>query len=347
MPLVEELAGPPRLGPLYRRAVLRSALNGWTTRGSPAGGSAAAILPAGSSAAGDSELVLREVAVDRAHLARYDRVCGFRLRDELPPTYPHILAFPVLMALMARPSFPLPLLGLVHIANRIELLRPIVPDDRLTFRVRAEDLRPHDRGTQVDVVATALVDDEPVWRGRSTYLRRTKTDPQPGGDTRREVATATAAESAPTTPRPESTAAPEESTTAREESTTAREEWPAPSASWRVERQVGRDYAAVSGDRNPIHTSRLLARAFGFARPIAHGMWSKARCLAALEGRLPDAYTVEVAFKLPILLPATVALSTSDAVSTANPKPSGARFALHDQKSGRPHLTGTISPHRT
>ena len=37
-------------------------------------------------------------------------------------------------------------------------------------------------------------------------------------------------------------------------------------------------------------------------------MWSKARCLAALENRLPDAYTVEVAFKLPVPLPSTVAL---------------------------------------
>ena len=79
---------------------------------------------------------------------------------------------------------------------------------------------------------------------------------------------------------------------------------PAGSARWRVEPRVGTDYARVSGDRNPIHTSRLGARLFGFPRPIAHGMWSKARCLAALEGRLPDAYTVEVAFKLPVPLPA-------------------------------------------
>jgi acyl dehydratase len=103
-----------------------------------------------------------------------------------------------------------------------------------------------------------------------------------------------------------------------------------------VDRRVGGDYAAVSGDRNPIHTSRLLARAFGFPRPIAHGMWSKARCLAALEGRLPDAFAVDVSFKLPILLPATVALSTA---GTAD----GWRFWLHDAKSGKPHLAGSVN----
>jgi acyl dehydratase len=100
---------------------------------------------------------------------------------------------------------------------------------------------------------------------------------------------------------------------------------------------VGADYAAVSSDRNPIHTSRLMARAFGFPRPIAHGMWSKARCLAALEGRLPDAYAVDVSFKLPILLPARVALSTGVDGGC------GWRFALHDAKSGKPHLTGLVS----
>ena len=32
-------------------------------------------------------------------------------------------------------------------------------------------------------------------------------------------------------------------------------------------------------------------------------MWTKARCLAALESRLPDAFAVDVRFRKPILLP--------------------------------------------
>jgi acyl dehydratase len=99
---------------------------------------------------------------------------------------------------------------------------------------------------------------------------------------------------------------------------------------WRVPARVGGDYAAVSGDRNPIHTSRIGARLFGFPRPIAHGMWSVARCLAALEGRLPDAYTVEVRFQRPILLPATVSFAYDDG-----------RFALFGRK---PHLAGQVTP---
>ena len=69
-------------------------------------------------------------------------------------------------------------------------------------------------------------------------------------------------------------------------------------------------YAAVSGDHNPIHLYPLTAKALGFPRQIAHGMWSKARCVAALENRLPDAVEVDVAFKKPILLPGSVAFGS-------------------------------------
>ncbi len=75
------------------------------------------------------------------------------------------------------------------------------------------------------------------------------------------------------------------------------------SQAWRLPADLGRRYAAVSGDVNPIHLSPLAARAFGFPRTIVHGMWTHARALAALEGRLPPTYRVVVDFTKPILLP--------------------------------------------
>jgi acyl dehydratase len=266
----------PRLGPLYRAAALRRGTGG--------------DLPI-------REIRLYGIKPEQSHLAGYDRVCGFRLGDQLPATYPHVLAFPLAMALMTAPDFPFPPLGLVHVENRIRVVRPLLCTDTFSMSVRAEALRPHERGTQLDVVATAALGAETVWTGRSTYLRRT------GGSGPSE-------RSGASTP-------------------------PRPNATWRVERRAARDYAHVSGDRNPIHTSRLLARAFGFPAPIAHGMWTKARCLAALEGRLPDAYEISVAFKLPILLPATVGFS-------AAADGSGWRLGVHDRRTGKPHLTGAI-----
>jgi acyl dehydratase len=262
----------------------------------------------------DTTLVLRGVTVHRGHLAAYDHACGYRLADRLPPTYPHIVAFPLALHLMSTPDFPLPLAGIVHLANRIEVLRPVDAGERLDLAVRAADLRAHERGRQVDLLATMSVDGDVVWRGVSTYLRREKPAEPKGGEPRDRTAP------------------------------------PPASAVWRVGREVGPRYAAVSGDRNPVHTSRLAARALGFPRTIAHGMWSKARCLAALEGRLPERYTVDVAFKLPLLLPATVDFSAAELVaaapgrrSTAVPAGGGWSIALHGHGSDRPHLAGTVT----
>ena len=181
----------------------------------------------------------------------------------------------------------------MHVANRIEQLRPLDADERLDLRVRAADLGPHDRGTQFDMVAEASTGGELVWRGRSTYLHRER-----GGRSGDRLDEAL--------------------------------DWPT-TAVWTVAGDIGRRYARVSGDANPIHLHPLTARAFGQPGAIAHGMWTKARCLAALEGSLPDAYAVDVRFKLPLRIPGRVAFSSRESA-----------FAVHDAESGRPHLTGSI-----
>src|SRR5437588_12412131 len=102
-----ELSSPPgTLGLLARAAVPMMPLA--SRRPFVAGGGGA--LP-------DVELVLREVRTDRDALAAYAKVCGFPLRDTLPATYPHVLAFPLHLALMTDARFPFPAIGLVHLAN--------------------------------------------------------------------------------------------------------------------------------------------------------------------------------------------------------------------------------------
>ena len=249
----------------------------------------------------DVELRLAGLEVDRDHLAEYDRVCQFRLRDELPPTYPHILAFPLSMELMTRGDFPFPVIGMVHIRNRIEQLRPIDASERLDLRVWTEDLRPHDKGLQFDMRAEVTSGTNVVWRSWSTYLRR-------GGDG--------------------------SSGSGRDEE---RPEPPRAQAQWKLPGDIGRAYAGVSGDSNPIHMHALTARLFGMPRPIAHGMWMKARCLAALEGHLPDALEADVSFKLPVYIPGTVSFASW-------PDGAGRGFALHDAKNEKPHLSGSAKP---
>jgi acyl dehydratase len=255
----------------------------------------------GEPALPDVELRLPGVEIDREHLADYDRVCGFRLRDTLPPTYPHILAFPLSMELMTRGDFPFPVIGMVHVRNRIEQVRPIDAGEPLDVRVWTEDLRPHEKGLQFEMRAEVTSGTQIVWKSWSTYLRRGGGNGGGSSDKDR------------------------------------RSEPPPAQAQWKLPGDIGRSYAGVSGDSNPIHMHPLSARLFGMPRPIAHGMWMKARCLAALEGHLPDAVEVDVSFKLPVYIPGTVSFASW-------PDGDGRGFSLHDRKNEKPHLTGTAKP---
>jgi acyl dehydratase len=254
------LQSPPALPALFARAALTARGRGGT-------------LP-------DTRLARTGVSVSLDELAGYDRVCRFSLSDVLPPTYPHVLAFPLQVALMSDRSFPLALPGLVHVRNRIDVLRAIGADEPLDLEVWAERFAAHRSGATVDLCASASVAGEEVWRGRSTYLARGAKAPE---------------------------GAPEADTTVHVGAL------PRVAATWRVPDDAGRRYAKVSGDVNPIHLSGLTAKLFGFKRAIAHGMWVKARALAALTGRLPEALSVDVGFQKPLFLPSTVTLATAEA----------------------------------
>ena len=277
------LKASPNLGLLYARAAVTALGRGGA-------------LP-------DTHLARRGVVVDPAHFAAYARVCRLPLGDLLPVTYPHMLTFPLQMALMTDRAFPLALPGLVHARNRIEALRPIRSDEKLDLEVWAERFATHRSGASVDLRATVSAGGAEVWRSTSTYLARGVTAPEgapeaeievPVGDIARVVAT------------------------------------------WRIPADAGRRYATVSGDVNPIHLSGLTAKAFGFKRAIAHGMWVKARVLGSIGGRLPDAVAADVAFRKPLLLPSTVTLSTA-AVGG-----SGWDVAVGSASGGSEHLVGTI-----
>ncbi len=249
----------------------------------------------------DLTFTRHDVEVDRAKVAAYSEVCGFPLKEALPITYPHMLAFPLHLAILTDGSFPFPAIGTLHLENAITQHRAISPDERLQVTARPENLRLHPKGRIFDISVDVHSAGELVWQSTSTLLRpgRGDKDATSAGRTFEKV--------------------------------------PPSGTSWKVAGDLGRRYAAVSGDHNPIHLYGLTAKAFGFPRQIAHGMWSKARCLAALDGRLPDAVEVEVGFKKPILLPGRVAFgSARDGDRYA--------FSLSDPRSGAPHLVGRATP---
>jgi acyl dehydratase len=252
------------------------------------------------------EAQVKRCAVAPAHLARYRRVCGIAAAETLPITYPHVLAGPLHSALLAAKAFPVKALGLVHLRNRIEQRAPLPADFSGTVRAWVEGHRETARGQEFDLCSALMVADQAHWLETSTFLARRRGTREPGR-------TRSAADSAVG-----GTALAVRASTLR-----------APA-------NIGRAYAAVSGDYNPIHLADLSAKLFGFKHAIAHGMWSLARCTAGLAPTCADGPCVlEAAFKLPVYLPAALTLQIWSL-------PDGQGFALKDALGAKPHLHGSL-----
>jgi acyl dehydratase len=279
-------------------------------------------IPGGGKEIPDLELSLVGVRAEAEKVAAYAKVCGFALRGHLPPTYPHILAFPLHMAVMADGSFPFGAVGLVHIENGIVQHRPIGLEEELSLRVRPTKLQPHPRGRSFAILTEVRAGSETVWESTSTFLRRGKPD--------------NASQPADGSVSPEKDG--KSARRAKEEGTPPTDAGElAASGEWKLPGDLGRRYGAVSGDRNPIHMHSLTAKPLGFPGAIAHGMWTKARCLAALESRLPDSLSVDVRFRKPIVLPARVEFAST-------PEGEDIAFAVRDAKRQTPHLDGQLRP---
>ena len=234
-------------------------------------------------------------AVDTEKLESYRSVCGFSESSLLPPTYLHVLAFNLQMQLMTAKDFPFPLLGLVHLGNRIKIHRPLGGVHKVYIGVHAQNLQPHANGATFSLVTQVEDSLGILWEEESTMLcRDVHLEGVAGGDF--EPAPLPVIEV---------------------------ERWQAPA-------EIGRRYAKVSGDYNPIHLSEPSAKLFGFPKAIAHGMWLKARTLAALANHLPASnLDINVQFHKPVRLPSDVVLSASTAGSHGQLRLEGAQGLVH------------------
>lgn len=246
--------------------------------------------------------VVPSVIIDADHLSQYCDICGFKESKDVPFIYPQILTFGLMLEFMGSEYCPWPAAGMVHMVNRIEQHNPLFIGDDLRIELSTGDLFRHEKGQMFDIKFQVLRGGHLVWQAtQSTLCRVVK---QPVGEQYRSVM--------------------------HSETRLSRQ------ASFSIPANIGRRYGKVSGDVNPIHLTNLTARAFGFKRAIAHGMWTKARALSAL---LPEGITeramAEVEFKLPLYLPGTVSLWSNRSAKCA-------KFELRDRQGEKPHLRGQL-----
>jgi acyl dehydratase len=294
----------PKLGHLYQKAVLSAA----RSKLSP-GGSLKA-LPERPVLAEHPGLTEEEAEQYRLLFAG-ESFDGSHRRS-LPSVMLHIAGFPVQMALMSRDDFPLPLMGMVHLANEVTHHQPVHAGSPLQILARAENFAPHRRGTQVDIVVevypkgpdvTAAGPQDPLYTSTSRYL---------GLGTYLYSKT-------------------EAATDVRQEFTP-----PPKTGLWTLGADAGRQYAAVSGDFNPIHLSTLTGKALGQKGAIVHGMYLAARML---EGREPETagHSWRISFEAPVKLPGKVAFAAQPGSDTSQ------EFVGWNPRTGRRHFTGELT----
>lgn len=243
-------------------------------------------------------------STEGSDLRQYEKICGFQRNIRIPVTWPHVMAFPLHLKLLTDKTFPLPILGLVHLRNTITQYRDIGAGENLDLRVRLGGQDRTARGIEFDLVTQAYASGKLVWEESAITLYRQASKAAPGE---------------PQKPTP------------------ALERYPN-TMIVNAPESIGRQYASVSGDSNPIHMHALSAKAFGFPRAIAHGMWSKAHALAQLEqqaGWKSAPFRVSCQFKKPLLLPGTAQLNWQTGES-------GWDYQLLNAKGDAPHLSGHI-----
>lgn len=221
----------------------------------------------------DIELNFLAPAIDRVQLAKYCQAFT-HFKSPVPLTYFYLLAQRAHLAAMLSPEFPWPILGMVHVANTMKYHH--APEFGKPLQLRVQIEMPARASTRKRI--------RPVYRVNfyqaqqllveciSTYQVGAGEPPVRGR--RREV------------PAPE---LPGFSVTNL----------------WQLDSQLGRSYANLSGDYNPIHLHPWLSRWFGFSRPIIHGMYSVARAQADVEMVLQaPVIAMDIAFRRPLILPA-------------------------------------------
>lgn len=189
---------------------------------------------------------------DAAEVARFHALSGLPEGDTLPLLYLHTIVFPLQMAILTQPAFPLPIWRMLQIRNRIVQHAPLARDAELDIAVGIAGHRILDKGAEFDLHAVVRSGGTVVWEGLNTFYARGRFG-------------APTADGVPAAPKVS----------------------PGDTARWRMPVGGGWQYGGLSGDYNPLHLWSGYARKHGFARSFFHPQRVLGECLA----RLPRAET--------------------------------------------------------
>jgi acyl dehydratase len=245
---------------------------------------------------------LNDVRIESGRVEQYAQVCGFPPNAEtVPVTFCQTLFTSLMGHYFTSGFFPASPMGLIHVRQMCERIHPLRAGKSVDLSLSMDAAETVEKGLEITFGQTVSIQGEPFWKGSSTFLLKRKGS---GGGKK---------------------------TKQGEEE---KEEF-SPLVSFAVPVGTGRRYASVSGDYNPHHVSGIAAKLMGFKTPIAHGMWTMARCAAEIETLFDSqkqGMRIAASFKKPVFMPSRVSLSFR--------RDDGISFVLENEQTGIPHIRG-------
>ncbi|NMH58941.1 MaoC family dehydratase [Alteromonas ponticola] len=249
----------------------------------------------------------KALLIDPDHYQRYCSLVDWKASTRLHPLYLQMKSFALQLQCLADRRNPFPLLGLVHIRNQVWQSAQVDLQVMVNLTAKLGQLKTHSKGWVIEVIVEGHQRDECIYRATGEYLMRVN--------------------------------APHVSRQKNKGQGDLPPFWETYQhvAQWQVADSIGRDYAKVSYDYNPIHLSAFSAKLFGFKQAIAHGMWSLAKCYSQLvdDRHAAEAVELHAEFLKPILVPAECVLMQGQHSADS-------QFALLNGKCSEPHIRGRL-----
>ena len=239
---------------------------------------------------------------DTDNLNRYREACNLRDDGMIPILYPHVLASPLYMNILTHQKFPIPLLGSLHLRNHIIHHRPIRENEIFTMDINLGEKRIVKQGIEFDFTILLSNGRERLWESITTWIQKGKF-----GNSYTQSPYAGLIQ--PITDGEKH-------------------------AESYIPKNIGKKFARITGDYNPIHVSRFMAPFFGLKRDVAHAMWVCADAIARLPKLNEHApRRVDLAFKGPLFLDSTSTI-------TIKRYKQGYRFDTYCGDNPRPSIQG-------
>ena len=221
---------------------------------------------------------LQDVKIEKQNVDLFNQVCGIK-DSKIFITYPYVLSGPLALSFITDKNFPIAPVGLLHLRNSIELFKNLEFEFPYCLEIRTLNSRFRPQGFEFDLLTELKTQGEIVWACKSTFLKRgkySKEDP-PSED---------------------------------EEIFMKLEDGQFLEGKIHIPSDIGKVYARICKDYNPIHISNIMAKILGYKRSIAHGMWTLARTASYLHPET-SIKKLDAVFKGPVFTDSKVMLKRS------------------------------------